>query len=117
MMTDFEPKLAPKGHQLFGISAINHNNTKQEIKEMKKTIEKMIPNYKKYIDMEHIQIYRAEKTLQKYYNSMWNLPEQKTNIKGLYIVGTDTKAFGSGGTMCADSANRCWNYIRKDYKL
>ncbi|MBU3905370.1 MAG: NAD(P)-binding protein [Nanoarchaeota archaeon] len=115
-MTDFDSTLAPKGHQLFGISAILHKDKKTLVKEMEKTIEKMIPNYKKYVDMKYIQVNRAEKTLQKANNSMWNLPEQKTNIKGLYLVGTDTKAFGSGGTMCADSANRCWTYIQKDYK-
>jgi len=111
--TDFDPSLAPDGHQLFGISAITHGDEKELVKEMKKTIEKMIPDYEKHVDMEHVQICRAEKTLQKAYNSMWNLPEQKTDIDGLYIVGTDTKAFGSGGTMCADSANRCWNFIQK----
>ncbi|MBU4033125.1 MAG: hypothetical protein KKD98_10070, partial [Candidatus Thermoplasmatota archaeon] len=115
--TDFDPSLAPVGHQLFGISAITHTNQKKLILKMEKTIDKMIPGYKKYVDMKHVQVYRAEKTLQKAYNSMWHLPEQKTNIEGLYIVGTDTKAFGSGGTMCADSAIRCWHHIRKDYKV
>ena len=116
-MTDFDTSLAPKGHQLFGMSAILHKDKKKLVREMKKTIEKMIPGYKKYVDMQYIQVNRAEKTLQKANNSMWNLPEQRTNIKGLYIVGTDTKAYGSGGTMCADSANRCWSFIRKDYKI
>ena len=66
--------------------------------------------------MKYVQVNRAEKTLQKAKNSMWNLPDQKTNIEGLYLVGTHTKAYGSGRTMCADSANRCWKYIQKDYK-
>lgn len=113
-MSDFDPKLAPKGHQLFGMSAILHKDKKKLVKEMEKTVEKMIPGYKKYVDMKYIQVNRAEKTLQKAHNSMWNLPEQKTNIEGLYLVGTDTKAFGSGGTMCADSANRCWEFIQQD---
>ena len=113
-VTDFDSSLASEGHQLFGMSSILHKDKEEMVKEMKETIEKMIPNYKDNVDMEHIQICRAEKTLQKAENSMWNLPEQKTNIDGLYIVGTDTRAFGSGGTMCADSANRCWKYIQKE---
>ncbi len=115
-MTDFDTSLAPEGHQLFGMSAILHKDKNQLVKEMKETLEKMIPEYQEHVDMEHIQVCRAEKTLQKAENSMWNLPEQKTNIKGLYIVGTDTRAYGSGGTLCADAANRCWEFIRKDYK-
>jgi phytoene dehydrogenase-like protein len=115
-MTDFDPSLAPKGHQLFGMSAILHKDKDQLVKEMKETLEKMIPGYQEHVDMEHIQVCRAEKTLQKAENSMWNLPEQRTNIKGLYVVGTDTKGYGSGGTICADAANRCWEFIRKDYK-
>ncbi|MDD5416550.1 MAG: FAD-dependent oxidoreductase [Candidatus Aenigmarchaeota archaeon] len=115
--TDFDQTLAPKGHQLFGMSAITHGDTKKLVSKMEKTLDKMLPGYKKHLDMKHVQIWRAEKTLQKAHNSMWNLPEQKTNIKGLYVVGTDTKGYGSGGTLCADSAMRCWHYIRKDYKV
>ncbi len=115
-VTDFDRSLAPKNHQLFGMSSILHKNKREMIKEMKQSIEILIPEYEKYLDMEHIQIVRAEKTLQKKNNNIFTLPEQKTNIKGLYIVGTDTKGWGNGGTLCADSANRCWNFIRKDYK-
>jgi len=114
--TDYDKSLAPKNYQLFGMSSIMHKNKKQMIKEMKQTIEELIPNYKKYVDMEHVQIVRSEKTLQKKNNNIFTLPEQKTNIRGLYIVGTDTKGWGSGGTLCADSANRCWKFIQKDYK-
>ena len=116
-LTDFDPGLAPEGHQLFGMSAILHKDKEKLIEEMKESIEKLIPDYKDKVVFEHIQVDRAEKTLQKAENSMWNLPEQKTNIEGLYVVGTDTKAFGSGGTMCAGSARRCWNFIKKDYNL
>ncbi len=114
-MTDFDPDLAPEGHQLFGMSAILFKDEDELVKEMRKSIEKLLPGYQKHVDMEYVQVQRAEKTLERADNSMWNLPEQRTNIKGLYIVGTDTKAFGSGGTKCADSANRCWEFIRQDH--
>ncbi len=113
-ITDFEPKLAPSGHQLLGVSAIMHKEKRLMIKDMEKTIENFIPGYKKHMDMEHVQVCRAEKTLQKCGNSIFQLPEQKTNINGLYVVGTDTRGWGSGGTLCADSAMRCWNFIKND---
>lgn len=112
-VTDFDSSLAPEGHQLFGISTILHKDKDILVKEMKQTIEKFIPGYEKYVDMEHIQVCRAEKTLQKAGNCIWDLPEQKTNIKGLFVVGTDTKGWGNGGTLCADSAFRCWNCMQE----
>ncbi|MCK4634634.1 MAG: NAD(P)/FAD-dependent oxidoreductase [Candidatus Aenigmarchaeota archaeon] len=116
-VTDFDPKLAPPGHQLFGISGILHKEKNLMVKEMKETVEYFIPDYEKHVDMEHVQVCRAEKTLHKNGNNIFYLPEQKTNIKGLYVVGTDTKGWGSGGTLCADTAFRCWEYIKNDINL
>jgi len=116
-ITDFDSSVAPEGHQLFGMSTILHKDTETMVKEMKRTIEEFLPDYKNYLDMEHVQVIRAEKTLQKHGNDMFKLPDQKTNIKGLYVVGTDTQGWGSGGTLCADSANRCWKHIQNDYKF
>lgn len=113
-VTDFEPRLAPEGRQLLGMSAILHKKKSVMMKEMEQTVEYFIPGYEKHVEMEHVQVCRAEKTLQKNGNSMFYLPEQKTNIEGLYVVGTDTKGWGSGGTLCADTAFRCWNYIKND---
>jgi len=113
-VSDFDPSLAPAGHQLFGMSAITHGSEKELLNSMHQSIEKFLPGFERYVDMKHIQSCRAEKTLQNAANSMWNLPQQKTNITGLYIVGTDTKGFGSGGTLCADSARRCWKFVQKD---
>lgn len=113
-VSDFEPKMAPPGHQLLGVSAILHKEKKKMVREIKQTVEKFIPGYEKHVDMEHIQVCMAEKTLHREGNNFFSLPEQKTNIEGLYVVGTDTKGWGSGGTLCADSAMRCWKSIKND---
>ena len=115
-MTAFEKNLAPKDKQLIGVSTILHKNKNKLVKELEQSIEEFIPDYKKYLIMKHIQVVRAEKTLQKADNSCWNLPSQKTNIKGLYLAGTDTRAFGSGGTMCAHSAFKCVDFIKKAFE-
>ncbi len=116
-LTSFDSNLSPKGKQLIGISTILHKDKNLILKDMKQTAGKLMPDYKKYLEMEKVMIDRAEKTLQTYNNPLWDLPEQRTNIKGLYLAGTDTKAFGSGGTMCAGSAYSCINFIEKDFKL
>ncbi len=116
-VSDFEPKLAPPGHQLLGVSSIFHKEKRKMVSEIRQTVEEFIPHYNDQADMEHIQVCMAEKTLQKSGNNTFSLPDQKTNIEGLYVVGTDTKGWGSGGTLCADSALRCWKRIKNDINV
>lgn len=117
--TDFDPSLAPKGRQLLGVSTIylEEKDRKDQINKIEDAIELMVPNYEKKLDMKHIQLLLAEKALQTAGNSIWQLPKQKTSIRGLYITGTDTAGWGNGGTLCADSAMSCLRYIEEDFDL
>jgi len=116
-LTDLNPDFAPKGHQLLGMSAILHKGKEEMCREMEETLEEMLPGCKDKIDMKYVQVVRAEKALQDKNHSMWDLPDQRTSIRGLYLVGTDTRGYGNGGTLCADSARRCFERVREDSKL
>jgi len=116
-LTDLNPDFAPKGHQLLGMSAILHKDKDEMVREMEQTLEEMLPGCSDKIDLKYVQVMRAEKALQDKSHPMWDLPDHRTSIRGLYLVGTDTKGYGNGGTLCADSARRCFERIREDSKV
>jgi len=112
--SDFDPKLAPKGRLLVVSTILTDKARSRQIDQIERAVEEALPNYKKHTIIRHEQIYLAEKCLQDREKNIWTLPKQKTNIEGLYLVGTDTAGWGNGGNLCADSAFRCLHYLRDD---
>jgi len=116
-MTDIDKSLAPIGHQLLGASTIvTKESRKKQEKRLLEVVESQLPkDYEKYVDFKEVQVHRAEKALQSVGKGFWDLPEQKTSIKGLYLAGTDTQAWGSGATICANAAMKIQEYANIDF--
>ncbi|UCD72990.1 MAG: NAD(P)/FAD-dependent oxidoreductase [Candidatus Bathyarchaeota archaeon] len=113
--SDFDPELAPKGKLLVVSTILTDKPRTRQIDQIEKAVEEALPGYEKHVVMRHEQICLAEKCLQDKERNVWTLPEQKTRIDGLYVVGTDTAGWGNGGNLCADSAFKCLDFIRQDY--
>ena len=113
--SDFDPNLAPKGKLLVVSTILTNKPRTRQIDQIERAVEETLPSYDKHVGMRHEQICLAEKCLQDKERNVWTLPEQKTGIGGLYVVGTDTAGWGNGGNLCADSAFKCLDFLRKDF--
>ena len=115
-MSNYNPKLAPKGKQLAGFSFVlpNEYNSENIKKKALNTIFDTIPDIENSIDMIHYQELVPEK-------ASWDLNsgfgDVKTPIKKLYTVGTDTVKRSSGICRAAYSVLKCLEIMKSDELL
>jgi all-trans-retinol 13,14-reductase len=114
--SNYDPSLAPNGHQLvsFAFTLPDEYDMDEMEKKAFDNILEMHPNIEKYIDMVHYQELVPEK-------ASWSINsgfgDVKTPITNLYCVGTDTEKRSAGVSRAAYSVLRCLDTMRLDGKL
>ena len=99
-VSNYDPFLAPENRMLVGFSTILKNDIETTRKKMAETIEYVFPDIAKYVEMKYEQIEIPEKTAIRI-NTV--LPETKSPVENLYLVGTDTEKKSMGLTKAAYS--------------
>lgn len=111
--TNYDTSLAPKGHQLAGITTNLQAET--DIEELKdrllSEIYHRIPGIAEHIKMKHWQSLVPEKAAWTIGKEM---PSCETPIKGLYLAGTDTMCKSMGVTRAAYSVNELISALEKE---
>jgi len=99
-ITSYNKALAPKGRFLVAFSAIVEDDILIEEKQLRDTIGLAYPGIWENVVFEHKQVTVPEKAA---ITTKSVFPGQKTPIKGLYTVGTDTDIRSMGITRAAFS--------------
>jgi len=111
-VSNFDSHLAPKNKQLIGFTTVIENkDTEERIDKLKNSIFEAIPNIKKNIEFEHIQITIPEKAA---VSTGVKFPSPKSPIKNLYLVGTDTDMRSMGITRASYSVIEALKFMKED---
>ncbi len=111
-VSNFDASLAPQGKQLIGFSAIfKEENLEKQMKKLKKTIFKALPDIEKNIEFEHAQITIPEKAA---VTVGVRFPSPRSPVKGLYLVGTDTDMRSMGLTRASYSVLEALKFMKED---
>lgn len=111
-ISSFDPSLAPAGKQLVGFTTIiKTDNLAEQVRKLKDSIFKEVPDCKRYIEFEHTQIIVPEKGA---VTVDVKFPSPRSPIRGLYLVGTDTDMRSMGLTRAAYSVMEATKFMRED---
>ncbi|MEA1944378.1 MAG: NAD(P)/FAD-dependent oxidoreductase [Euryarchaeota archaeon] len=110
-ISNYSHTIAPKGKQLVGFMFAVKDSMKSEKRRAWETIHQVFPDIEKYIEMTHYQVTIPEKasvSIDGY------IPDVRTPIKSLYLVGTDAVAKSMGITRAAFSVIDLLKCMRED---
>lgn len=113
-ISNYSPEIAPNGKQLVGFMFVVKDSVKSEKRKAWDTIHHVFPDIEKYIEMTHYQITSPEKaavSIDGY------IPDVRTPVANLYLVGTDAAAKSMGITRAAYSVIDLLNCMREDGHL
>lgn len=110
-ISNYSHTIAPKGKGLVGFMFAVKDSMKSEKRRAWETIHHVFPDIEKYIEMTHYQVTIPEKasvSIDGY------IPDVRTPIKSLYLVGTDAVAKSMGITRAAFSVIDLFKCMRED---
>jgi len=112
-ISNYTDGLAPKGKQLVGFTfVVDETKTiESEKRRAMDTIVEAVPRIEQFIEMEHYQIATPEKasvTINGY------IAENRTPVKNLYLVGTDTDRRSMGITRAGFSVLNVLKLLKND---
>lgn len=110
-ISNYSRTIAPKGKQLVGFMFVIENSVKSETMRAWETIHNVFPDIERHIEMVHYQVTIPEKasvTVDGY------IPDVRTPITNLYLVGTDAASESMGITRAAYSVIDLLKYMGED---
>ena len=113
-ISNYSQGIAPKGKQLVGFMFVVEDSVKSERDRAWETIHRVFPDIEKYIEMVHYQVTTPEKaavSIDGY------IPDVRTPVPNLYLVGTDAAAESMGITRAAYSVIDLLKCMREDRYL
>ena len=113
-ISNYSQGIAPKGKQLVGFMFVIEDSVKSERCRAWETIHHVFPGIEKNIEMVHYQVTTPEKaavSIDGY------IPDVRTPVPNLYLVGTDAAAESMGITRAAYSVIDLLKCMREDKHL
>jgi len=113
-ISNYSHGIAPKGKQLVGFMFVVEDSVKSERDKAWATIHHVFPEIEKHIEMVHYQVTTPEKaavSIDGY------IPDVRTPVPNLYLVGTDAAAESMGITRAAYSVIDLLKCMREDRHL
>ena len=113
-ISNYSHGIAPKGKQLVGFMFVLKDSVKSERRRAWETIHQVFPEIEKHIEMVHYQVTTPEKaavSIDGY------IPDVRTPVPNLYLVGTDAAAESMGITRAAYSVIDLLRCMRADRHL
>jgi len=113
-ISNYSQGIAPKGKQLVGFMFVVEDSVKSERDRAWETIHHVFPEIEKHIEMVHYQVTTPEKaavSIDGY------IPDVRTPVSNLYLVGTDAAAESMGITRAAYSVIDLLKCMREDRHL
>lgn len=113
-ISNYSQGIAPKGKQLVGFMFVVEDSVKSERQRAWETIHRVFPGIEKHIEMVHYQVTTPEKaavSIDGY------IPDVRTPVPNLYLVGTDAAAESMGITRAAYSVIDLLKCMREDKHL
>lgn len=111
-ISNYDPRIVPRGKQLIGFTfVVKSRNIEAEKRRALETIFTAVPRIESCIEMEHYQVTIPEKaavTIHGY------IPDTRSPIKGLYLVGTDADNRSMGVTRAGYSVLELLKAMRED---
>ncbi len=114
-VSNFDASLAPRGKQLIGFTTvIKESAVEGQLRKLKNSIFKALPEIEKNIEFEHSQAIIPEKAA---VTVGVKFPSPRSPIKGLYLAGTDTDMRSMGITRAAYSVIEALKFMKEDGAL
>ncbi len=113
-ISNYSQGIAPKGKQLVGFMFVVEDSVKSERDRAWETIHRVFPGIEKHTEMVHYQVTTPEKaavSIDGY------IPDVRTPVPNLYLVGTDAAAESMGITRAAYSVIDLLKCMREDKHL
>ncbi|MCK4652653.1 MAG: NAD(P)/FAD-dependent oxidoreductase, partial [Methanosarcinales archaeon] len=110
-ISNYSSTIAPKGKQLVGFMFVVEDSVKREKKRAWDTLHQVFPDIEKYIEMTHYQVTTPEKAA---VSINGYIPDVRTPLKNLYLVGTDAAAESMGITRAAYSVLDLIKCLKED---
>ncbi len=113
-ISNYSPTIAPKGKQLVGFMFVVKETVKSEKKRAMDTIHQVFPTIEEQTEMVHYQVTIPEKaavSIDGY------IPDVRTPVPNLYLVGTDAAPQSMGITRAAYSVIDLLKRMREDKHL
>ena len=99
-VSNYDSALAPKNRQLIGFATVVGDDEQKTRENLKNTILSIFPKIDKYIEFKHEQFDFPEKAVIR---TNIKVPDTKSPVENLYLVGTDTEGRSMGLTKAAYS--------------
>jgi phytoene dehydrogenase-like protein len=110
-ISNYSSTIAPKGKQLVGFMFVVEDSVKREKERAWETLHRAFPDIEKYIEMTHYQVTTPEKAA---VSINGYIPDVRTPLKNLYLVGTDAAAESMGITRAAYSVLDLIKCLKED---